>query len=73
MVPSPVNMADDPKFPNSVPLFFLCHFTDRGTGVVLVKDNSFSADEMWTFFFKAYIYLVQLLTVNFRIYDFVGS
>jgi hypothetical protein len=70
MVPSPVNMVGGPKFPNSVPLFFAA---DMGTGVVLVKDNSFSVDEMWTFFFKAFVYLVQLLTVNFRIYGFVGS
>jgi hypothetical protein len=54
MVPSPVNMAGDPKFPNLVHLFFLLrHFSDMGTGVVLVKDNYFSVDEMWTFFFKA--------------------
>jgi hypothetical protein len=65
MVPSPVNMAGGPKFPNSVPLFLLRHFTDMGTGVVLVKDNYVSADETWTFFFKAFVYSVQLLTVNF--------
>jgi hypothetical protein len=64
MVPSPVNMAGDPKFPNSVPLFFAASFCDMGTGVVLVKDSSFSV-EMWTFFFKAFVYSVQLLTVNF--------
>jgi hypothetical protein len=28
---------------------------------------------MWTFFFKAFVYSVQLLTVNFWIYGFVGS
>jgi hypothetical protein len=44
-----------------------------GMGVVVVKDNSFSVDGMWTFFFKVFIYSVQLLTVNFRIYGFVGS
>jgi hypothetical protein len=65
MVPIPVNMAGGAKFPNSVPLFLLRHFTDMGTGVVLVKDNSFSVDKMWTFFFKAFVYSVQLLTVNF--------
>jgi hypothetical protein len=66
MVPSPVNMAGGPKFPNSVPLFFLLrHFTDMGTGVVLMKDNSISVEEIWTFFFKAFVYSVQLLTVNF--------
>jgi hypothetical protein len=65
MVPSPANMVGGPKFPNSVPFFLLRHFTDLGTGVVLVKDNSFSVDEMWTFFFKAFVYSVQLLTVNF--------
>jgi hypothetical protein len=65
MVPSLVNMAGGPKFHNSVPLFFAASFTDMGTGVVLVKDNSFSVDEMWTFLFKAFVYLVQLLTVNF--------
>jgi hypothetical protein len=65
MVPSPVNMAGGPKFPNSVPLCLLRHFTDMGTGVVLVKDNSFPVDEMWTFLFKAFVYSVQLLTVNF--------
>jgi hypothetical protein len=58
MVPSPVNTAGGPKFPNSVPLFM-------GTGVVLVKDNSFSVDEFWAFFFKAFVYSIQLLTVNF--------
>jgi hypothetical protein len=65
MEQSPLNMAGGPKFHNSVPLFFLRHFADMGTGVVLVKDNSFSVDEMWTFFFKAFVYPVQLLTVNF--------
>jgi hypothetical protein len=65
MMASSVNMAGGPKFPNSVPLFLLRHFTDVGTGVVLVKVNSFSVDEMWTFFFKAFVYVVQLLTVNF--------
>jgi hypothetical protein len=64
MVPSPVNMAGGPKFPNSVPLFFAASFY-MGTGVILVKDNSFSVDEMWTFFFEAFVYPVQLLTVNF--------
>jgi hypothetical protein len=64
MVPSPVNMAGGPKFPSSVPLFFAASFCDMGTGVVMVKDNSFSVD-MWTFLFKAFVYSVQLLTVNF--------
>jgi hypothetical protein len=73
MVPSPVNMAGGPKFPNSVPLFFAASFCDMGTDVVLVKDNSFSVDEAWKFFFKAFVYSVQLLTVNFSIYGFVGS
>jgi hypothetical protein len=43
------------------------------TGVVLVKDNSFSVDEMWTFFFKEFVYSVKLLTVNFSIYGSVVS
>jgi hypothetical protein len=65
MVPSPMNMAGGPKFPINFLYFLLRHFTDMGTGVVLVKDNSFSVDEMWMFFFKAFVYSVQLLTVNF--------
>jgi hypothetical protein len=65
MVPCPVNMAGGPKFPNSVPLFFAASFCDMGTGSVLVKDNFVSVDEMWTFCFKAFVYSVQLLTVNF--------
>jgi hypothetical protein len=64
MVPSPMSMAGGPKFPNSVPLFFPASFCDTGTGIVLVEDNSFSVDEMWTLFFKAFIYSVQLLTVR---------
>jgi hypothetical protein len=66
MVPSPVNVfLVVQNFPIQFLYFLLRHFTDMGTGVVLVKDNSFSVDEMWTFFFKAFVYLVQLLTVNF--------
>jgi hypothetical protein len=64
MVPSPVNMVGGPKLPNSVPLFVAASFCDMGTGVVLVKDNYFSVDEMWAFFFKTFVYSVQLLTVN---------
>jgi hypothetical protein len=60
-----MNMADGPKFPNSVTLFFAASFCDMGTGVVLVKDNYYSVDEMWAFFFKAFVYSAQLLTVNF--------
>jgi hypothetical protein len=65
MVPSPVNMAGGPKFPNLVPLFFAVSFYWHGDGRCLVKDNSFSVDEMWTFFFKAFVYSVRLLTINF--------
>jgi hypothetical protein len=65
MVPSPVNMAGGQNFPIQFLYFLLRHFADMETGVVLVKDKSFSVDEMWTFFFKAFVYSVQLLTVNF--------
>jgi hypothetical protein len=62
MVPSPVNMAGGQKFPNLVRLFFAASFYWHG--VVLMKENSFSVDEIWTIFLTAFVYSVQLLTVT---------
>jgi hypothetical protein len=60
MVPCQLNIEGGQNLAILFLYFLLRQFTDMGTGVVLVKDNSFSVDELWTFSFKAFVYSVQL-------------